>query len=119
MRVIIAGSRDFEDYISLLVAIHLAKFEITEVVWGCARGVDTMGKRWADEHGIPDKPFPADWNKWGKSAGPRRNKQMAEYGEALIAIYSKPGGTTGTRNMVKQAKAKGLKVFVYKAAGAR
>ena len=66
MKVIIAGSRDCEDYVSLLVAIHLSHFEITEVVSGCARGADKMGERWAEEHGIPVKRFPADWNKYGK-----------------------------------------------------
>lgn len=111
MRVIIAGSRDCEDYISLLMAIHLAKFEITEVVWGCARGADTLGKRWADEHGISDKPFPADWDKWGNDAGSRRNTQMAEYSDALIALWNMT--STGTGNMVKQMKMRNKPYYVY------
>jgi len=115
VKVIIAGSRDCTDYVSLLIAIYLAKFEITEVVSGCARGVDKMGERWAQEHGIPIKRFPADWNKYGKGAGSRRNTQMAEHSEALIALWD--GASSGTKNMIKQSKVRGLEVFVYRVKG--
>lgn len=117
MKVIIAGSRDCEDYVSLLVAIHLAKFDIAEVVSGCARGADKMGERWADEHSIPIKRFPADWTKYGKSAGSRRNTQMAEYGEALIALWD--GNSRGTSNMIKQMKMMKKPYYVHGIMGHR
>lgn len=111
MKTIIAGPRDYEDYVSLLVAIHASGFKITEVVSGRARGVDTMGERWAKENGIPIKMFPADWNKFGKSAGPKRNKQMAEYADAAIVLWDGVG--RGSGSMARIAKALRLKLFVY------
>jgi len=112
MKVIIAGSRDCEDYEALLEAIRLSGFEITEVVSGCARGADKLGERWGEEAGIHVERFPADWNKYGKGAGTIRNTKMAEYGEALIALWDFQ--SRGTKNMIKQARARGLQVFVHK-----
>jgi hypothetical protein len=110
MKVIIAGSRDIFDYDIVKKAIEESKFEITEVVSGNARGVDSLGERWAYEHKIPVKRFPADWDKHGKAAGPIRNSEMANYSEALIAIWD--GSSRGTNNMIDIAKKKNLKVFV-------
>lgn len=87
-----------------------AELPITEVVSGCARGADAGGEAWAKQRGVPVKYFPADWDKYGRSAGPRRNQQMAEYAEALIAF---PGGR-GTANMVNQATERGLKVLDWR-----
>ena len=114
MKVIIAGPRDFSDANELELAIADARkegIEITEVVCGKARGVDTLGEEWAKRSGIPVKPFPADWNKHGKAAGHVRNGEMARYGEALIALsYVSP--SRGTFNMILQAKEHGLRVHV-------
>jgi len=112
MRVIIAGPRDYEDYVSLLVAVRLAAFDISEVVSGHARGVDTLGERWSREVlGREPKLFPADWNKYGKGAGPKRNLQMAKYAEGAIILWD--GISRGTGSMWKIAKANGLEWFVY------
>ena len=110
MKVIIAGARDFTDYDLLKKTMETCGFVVTEVVWGGASGADALGKMWADEHGIPVKPFPADWNRYKKFAGPIRNKQMAEYGEALVAFLAKD--SKGTKDMVRQAKKKGLPMVV-------
>jgi hypothetical protein len=109
MKVIIAGSRSIY-YINLVVrAIKESGFDITEVVCGEARGVDTLGKRWAKGNNIPVKSFPADWETYGKSAGYKRNVDMAEYAEALIAITI---GSPGTKHMINISRNKGLLVFV-------
>jgi len=110
MKVIIAGSREIFDYNIVKEAIEESKFEITEVVSGTARGVDSLGERWAYEHKIPVKRFPADWDKHGKAAGIIRNSEMANYGEALIAIWD--GESRGTKNMIDTAKKKNLQVFI-------
>lgn len=110
MRTIIAGNRDIFDYDSLLKAISEIDWEITEVVSGGAKGVDAMGERWAEETGKPIKKFPADWIKYGKAAGPIRNREMAKYAEALVAIWAE--GSKGTTNMINQARLHGLKVHV-------
>ncbi len=110
MKVIIAGMRDFKDYNVLLKAIKEADFNITEVVSGRAKGVDAMGETYAKINNIPVKPFPAQWALYGKSAGHRRNWQMAEYADALIAIWN--GRSRGTGGMIRIAKNHLLKIYV-------
>ncbi len=112
MRVIIAGSRSITDPKHIAEAVRQSEFPITEVVSGGARGVDRLGEAWARKHGIPVTVFPADWERHGRAAGPLRNTQMAEYGEALIAVWD--GKSRGTLDMIRKAKKYGLKVFVLK-----
>jgi len=85
--------------------------EVTEVVSGTARGVDQGGELWASVQGRPVKRFPADWDTYGKSAGHRRNAEMAKYADALVAIWD--GKSRGTANMISEARKRGLVVFIY------
>ena len=116
MRIIVAGSRIITDYNAVARAIEASGFAITEVVSGASRGVDGLGERWAREHDVPVRHFPADWKKHGRAAGPIRNRQMAEYaagdpgGGALIAIWD--GASRGTKNMIEEAKTRRLMVQV-------
>ena len=123
MKVIIAGSRSITNpkYIQEAISAAYAQMniEITEVVSGTALGVDRIGEEWAKRHYIPIKPFPAKWNiKVGdkvikdKTAGFKRNFQMAQYGDALIAVWD--GSSNGTANMINTMKDLGKPVFVYK-----
>ncbi len=110
MRVIIAGSRGIRDYARVCDAVRRSGFPITRVVSGMAGGVDTLAVRYAREHGLPCDQFPAEWRKWGRGAGYRRNVQMARHADALIAVWD--GQSPGTRHMIEVAKARGLRVFV-------
>lgn len=113
MKTIIAGSRKIHSYHIVVWAIRNAirdGIEITEVVSGGAEGVDKLGEFYAKMHKLPVKKFPADWNKHGKRAGPIRNQQMADYADALIAVWD--GKSRGTKDMIERAQAKGLHVFV-------
>lgn len=112
MKTIIAGTRNFTDYEMLKKAIHSSKFNITEVVCGKATGADTLGEQWAIENNIPVIYFPANWQKYGKAAGPIRNREMAEYGECLIALWD--GNSKGTQNMIIEAHKANLKTFVFR-----
>ncbi len=109
MRVIIAGGRDYKatirDY--QLVREILLKNNVSEIVSGGASGADSWGENLGKKLGIPVKVFSADWDKWGRSAGPRRNQEMAEYGDAVILM---PGGR-GTQNMRDEAGKRGLLVL--------
>lgn len=107
MKVIVAGGRHFTDMRCLAEAIKRSGFEVTEVVCGGAKGADLLGKHWAHANGVPVKEFPAQWSLFGRSAGPRRNSQMAEYADALIAL---PGGR-GTMNMIETAPVHGCKIY--------
>jgi hypothetical protein len=111
MKVIIAGGRDFTNYALVEDAIKCSAFEITQVVSGKAKGVDTLGEVWALANSIPVEAFPADWSQHGRAAGPIRNREMAEYADALIAIWD--GESKGTANMIQQARNKRLNVFIY------
>lgn len=110
MRVIIAGSRGIDDYASLCTAVQRSGFPITRILSGMARGVDALALRYAEENGLPLDAFPAQWSKWGRAAGYRRNVQMARNADALIAIWD--GKSPGTRHMIDVAKARRLRVFV-------
>lgn len=67
-----------------------------------------MGKSWAINNNIPVKSFPANWNKFGKSAGYKRNVQMADYAEGLIAITTGSLGTTHMINIANDRKLKNI-----------
>lgn len=110
MKVIIGGGRDFEDMHVLVLAIAASGLEITEIVHGnCPRGADRLAFLYANTNGIPQTPFPADWKRYRLSAGPRRNREMANYAQGLISL---PGGR-GTANMIYEARRRGLKVFIW------
>lgn len=129
MKVVIAGSRYIKDYKLIEKAIKASGFEITEVVSGNAEGVDKLGERWAEEHGIPIKKFPALWNalnqdgaipkknKFGKlynaNAGFFRNEQMAQYCDAVITIMMEDIDIFGTGHMAKMAKKYNKLCFEY------
>lgn len=110
MKLIIAGSREFNDYNLLKESYQKISQSITEIVSGKARGADKLGEKLAKELGIPIKPFPADWNKYGKSAGYRRNAEMAKYGDILLLMWD--GESKGSKHMLDLAKKEGLVCYV-------
>lgn len=113
-RVIIAGTRTYDDYASLkaYADYKLSRIEDDiEIVSGGARGADALGEMYAREKGYSIKRFQAEWDRYGKSAGPRRNEVMAKYADALLAYWD--GESRGTKSMIELAKANGLKVGVY------
>lgn len=112
MKTIIGGSRDGISYEDVLKAIESCPWTPTEVVSGKARGVDTMGEQWANENNIPIKEFPANWKKYSKRAGYLRNEQMADYADALIAVWD--GSSKGTRHMINIAEEKSLKIHIWR-----
>lgn len=110
MKVIIAGSRGITSFMRVKSAIEESGFDITEVVSGCAMGVDRLGERWANINKIKVVRFAAEWATLGKRAGFVRNEKMARYADALVAIHD--GQSRGTAHMIETAEQVGLKVFV-------
>lgn len=114
MKLIIAGSRVFGNY--QLLAKHLddicSRYDITEIVSGTAAGADSLGELYAKDHNIPVKRFPADWNKYGKSAGYRRNEQMAQYADACICFSV--NNSKGTEHMISLAKKNKLRLRIVR-----
>jgi len=113
MKVIIAGSRNFINYQKLKKECDefLQNQKNIEIVSGNHyKGADKLGIQYAIQKGLNLIKFPAEWNKFGKAAGPKRNKEMAIAADALIAFWD--GKSRGTKNMIELAKQKGLKVKV-------
>ena len=111
MNVIIAGSRSITDLSVIRKAVADSRFDIDIIVSGCAPGVDSTAEALATELHAYIRRFPADWKKFGKRAGYLRNTQMAEYADALIAIWD--GKSPGTKHMLNIAKKHDLEVHLH------
>lgn len=112
--VIIAGTRTFNDYDLLCKKcdVFFSRMKPDAIVCGEARGADLLGRRYAEEHGIPILSFPADWDTYGKKAGYLRNRQMAEAAHALVVFWD--GESRGTKNMIDLAHEYGLPMRIVR-----
>ncbi|KRP30103.1 MAG: hypothetical protein ABS28_06710 [Cryomorphaceae bacterium BACL22 MAG-120619-bin32] len=113
MKIIIAGSRTFNDYKKLCEICDLFLQDQTdvEIVSGANyKGADKLGEQYAKERGYSITQFPADWKRFGKAAGPKRNEQMANYADTLVAFWD--GKSRGTKNMIQIAEKEILKVII-------
>lgn len=129
IKLIVAGGRNFNDYQTVKTEI-LKEYghclDDLEIVSGGAKGADSLGEKFADEFGKKKHMFKADWsnldapkaviktNKYGAKynamAGFIRNGDMADFATDLIAFWD--GESSGTKNMIAQAQAKGLNVKI-------
>lgn len=123
MKVIIAGSRTLNNSKFIEIAVAQA-FNLwisndqenygyylnPEIVSGGAQGVDFLAELYAKKNGLIFTEFKADWNQYGKRAGMIRNGEMANYADALIAIWD--GKSRGTFHMIGEMVAKNKPVFV-------
>ena len=116
-RVVIAGCRDYDNYDEAKAFIDFCLSNIRKnykiiIVSGCASGADAMGERYAKENGFKVERYPADWKKYGRSAEPKRNKQMAEVCDYVICFWDEK--SRGTKSMIEYAKRCNKPVFVKK-----
>lgn len=113
-KVIIAGSRNFNDYDLLMKTLdeYFNNIENPEIVSGAARGADTLAVKYGVNKNIPYVLFPAQWNTYGKSAGYIRNCEMADYADELVCFWD--GISRGTMHMINIANQKKLKVTIIK-----
>ena len=114
-KIIVAGTRTFNNYQALryILDTFIDALEDTdiEIVSGGARGADALGEKYAAEHSLPLKIFPAKWDQYGKRAGYLRNAQMADYADILVAFWD--GKSKGTQHMINLAEHKGLDVYCF------
>ena len=122
LRIIVAGSRDFNDYELLkksaieIITKKTMLPDLTRIISGGARGADTLGERFANEMGLEISRFIPDWDGLGKRAGYVRNAEMAKFAVEddndgmLIAFWD--GQSRGTKHMIDLAKRYGLEVHV-------
>lgn len=109
MKLIIAGSRSFKDYEMLkaetmyFILRTISPFDNDiEIISGKAIGADLLGERFATEYNLKLIEMPADWDRFGKSAGYIRNKQMAEIATHCICFWD--GESKGTKHMIDLAE---------------
>ena len=127
LRIIIAGGRDFTDYkllkktlkdylINLIAQGYHVTPSVIKIVSGTAKGADELGERLADEFGFQVYRFPADWDRFGKSAGYIRNKEMARFaagGDLMGVLFAFwDGKSKGTKHMIDLAYDHGVVVRV-------
>ena len=87
-------------------------FVISEVLSCGGAGVDALGERWAREHGVPVRVFPADNGRHGSAAESVRNCEVVAEADALIAVWD--GESPGTADMIRQAAAAKLEIVCYR-----
>ncbi len=116
-RVVIAGCRDYNNYDEAKLYIDFCLYDIRKdneiiLVSGCASGADAIGERYAEENGFKVEKYPADWKTYGRRAGPKRNKQMAEVCDYVICFWDEK--SAGTRSMILYARKYGKPVKIKK-----
>ncbi|MCX9024650.1 MAG: SLOG family protein [Candidatus Methanoperedens sp.] len=115
MKLVIAGSRHLDvdqELIEGALWAHKVSLVVPDdeiVAGGCPTGADRAAHDFAYSQGFKYKEFPADWKKYGNGAGPRRNAEMAVYGDALLLIWD--GKSAGSANM--RARMAGMKKPIY------
>ena len=103
-RIVVAGCRNYKnyneakEYIGLCIKNIKVNYTLVFMSGGC-RGADSLGERYAKENGFKTEYYPARWDKYGKSAGPKRNKQMAEIADYVICFWD--GKSKGTKSMIE------------------
>lgn len=83
------------------------------IIQGLARGVDMIAKSWADRHNLGTWDFPADWEKYGRSAGFRRNVEMVDKCDYCLILWD--GESHGTKHDIDlcRSKNKPHKIVIY------
>ena len=127
VRVIVAGSRTYSDADRIFSCLDKAFEEIKSkmqepceftIVSGGCRGVDMVGEQYAKTHGLGLARFPAQWDKYGRGAGPIRNEEMLEFASEkdkvpyLIAFWDYK--SSGPRGIIALARNKRIPVRIEK-----
>ena len=77
------------------------------LIVGDATGADYLARLWAGIRNVPVTVYEAHWGRLGASAGPERNKRMAEAGIAYLHAFK---GGRGTANMIEQCRYRGIPI---------
>jgi len=107
MKIAIIGSRN-------LLISNLEKYlpdNITEIVSGGAKGVDTSAREYAKNNNIKLTEFLPEYDKYGKFAPLKRNLQIIEYADCVIAFWD--GKSKGTKHVIENCRKQNKKVTVY------
>lgn len=119
-RILVTGSRDLTDvdlvHDALSEAFEQADDDVT-IVHGGARGADRMAGEWVKlmrRYGVREEVHNADWHRYGRGAGPKRNEEMVAAGADVVLAFRKlTSENIGTNDCVRRAKLAGLTVIEY------
>ena len=102
-RIVVAGSRKYNNYneakkyIDFCISNIKNEHSLIFVSGGCS-GADMLGEKYAEENGYKIERHPADWKRYGRAAGPKRNKEMVEVSDLVICFWD--GESRGTKSMI-------------------
>lgn len=109
----IVGCRDFHDYDRFCQYMQCVDtHDITRIVSGGASGADALAERYAREHNIPLTIHYADWTRYGRSAGPRRNRLIVQDSDRIVAFWDYQ--SRGTASTISIAKETGCPVSIFR-----
>ncbi|MSP92323.1 MAG: DUF2493 domain-containing protein [Myxococcales bacterium] len=105
MKLAVVGSRTFCNRALLFerLAAYLEAHPVTSIVSGGAAGADALAEEVAREFGLPCTVVRAEWDQFGRAAGPLRNARIAGMADAVLAFIDKPlAESAGTRDTVRR-----------------
>jgi len=114
MRVLVCGDRNWSH--KAIIQKILSSIKPDVVIEGEARGADSMAREVAESLEIVVEKYPANWEKYGKSAGMVRNTQMLKEGkpDLVLAFHDDIENSKGTKNMVAQARKAGIETVIIR-----
>lgn len=112
MKSIIAGSRSFNNYEFMKNSLEPFIDTITTVISGTAKGADTLGELWASEYHKDVIRMPANWEVYGRSAGYRRNEDMAKNADICFVFWD--GSSKGSKHMIDIARSSNIELHIFK-----
>ncbi len=116
LKVVIGGCRNYKNYNDFKSTLNdyfekLEKNYQIIIISGHCSGVDTMAEQYAYEKGYTLEIFPADWKKYGKAAGPKRNEEMVKASNTVIAFWD--NSSKGTKNLITTAEKHNKNIIVF------
>ena len=117
IKIAVGGCRDYNDFDFICKSLdeYLSNYESDDtiiILSGHCSGVDSAAEQYASLKGFETIIFPAEWKKYGRAAGPVRNKQMVESSDIVIAFWDEK--SKGTKSLINLAKKAGKTLIVYK-----
>ena len=103
MKILVCGGRSYSN--RNVVTYWLEVLHPTVIVNGGANGADALARQWADQNDVTCLTYPAEWDVYGRKAGPIRNLEMLiEENPDLVLAFP---GSDGTANMIHLARTAG------------